>query len=155
MKNDNKHEFNIEENWRDGDPRDEQYVTYTVKYSNEASSLLLIELRITLDERTDNLMIMEVYIPVRSSEPKVLPPADYMIRILKSLADEGRFEHIPASLQNNPDNFFFQLDEPYRINACFYQEKYYKELVEWLREFLVKDGTITRILAAVESNGDK
>ena len=152
MKSDNEHEFLIVECSREGDPRDEQYVTYIVKYGNEALSLLLIELRITLDAGTDDLMIREVYIPISTSGPKVLPPADDMIGILKSLTDEGLFEHIPAAQQDNPDYFYFQLDDTYRINACFYQQKYYAELEDWLCEFLEKTSAITRVLKMVKSD---
>jgi len=151
MINDNKHSFNIEECYSEGDPRDEQYVTYIVKYNDEAS-LLLLELRITPSMTTDDLMIREVYIPGSTSEPKVFLPTEYMIEILKSLTDEGLFEHIPAKQQDDSDYFYFVLNEPYKIDACFYQEKYYKEIDQWLRNFLVEDGTIARIIEMVDSD---
>lgn len=148
MKNDNKHSFNIEECYREGDPRDEQYVTYIVKYNDEAS-LLLVELRIIYDVGMDDIMIREVFIPVHSSGPKVLSPYN-MIGILKSFTDEGLFEHIPAERQDESNNFFFRLIEPYKIDACFYQKKYYKEIERWLQKFLIEDGTIARIIEMID-----
>ncbi|MCH7820185.1 MAG: hypothetical protein IIB40_11630 [Candidatus Marinimicrobia bacterium] len=47
------------------------------------------------------------------------------------------------------------MNEPYRIVNCYYQKKYEQETNEWLQEFLVKDGTIARIIEMIDSEEEK
>ena len=142
--------FSIEDNFRSGDPIDEEIASYVVK-DDDDQFVLIVESRITLDEQIDGLVINRVAIIVDPDEPTMDLPATQLGRILARLANDGHIEPGDPVHLDSPGEYFLTLDEPYSIKGCYYQKGYEAEITNWLREFLIRDVTIARILAIIDT----
>jgi len=97
------------------------------------------------------LVINEVAIIVEPDEPTMEIPAKQLVEFLSSLAEhELVIPGTPVYL-DEPGEYLIPMDEPHRIESCYYQKNYEKESYEWLRGFLVNSGTIAKILAMIDS----
>ena len=146
--------FHIEEYHRGEDPLDLEIVTYAIKDQGN-QTLFVVESHITLDEKLDGLVINKVAIPVDPDEPQADVPATQLASILATLADEGLLEPGEPVHLDMPGEYVLRLDEPYKIGECYYQKGYEAETTNWLREFLIRDVTIARILAMLDSEEEK
>ena len=146
--------FHIEEYHRGEDPLDLEIVTYAIKDQGD-QTLLVVESHITLDESLDGLVINKVVIPVDPDEPQTDIPATQLAEILATLANEGLLEAGDPVHLDMPGEYILRLDETYKIKECYYQKGYEAETTNWLLEFLVREGTIARILAMLDSEEEK
>ena len=146
--------FELEENYRSGDPLEDEIASYVVKDDN-GQSVLVVESHIALDEEIDGLVIHKVSIPVDPDEPQIDVPATQLARILATLAGEGSLDPGEPGHLDSPGEYTLRLEEPYKITSCYYQKKYEAETNNWLQEFLVKEGTIARILEIVDAEEGK
>ena len=146
--------FQVEEYHRGEDPLDLEIVTYAIKDQGD-QTLFVVESHITLDENLDGLVINKVVIPVDPDEPQTDIPATLLARILATLADEGLLEAGDPVHLDMPGEYILTLEEPYKIKECYYQKGYEAETTNWLREFLIRDVTIVRILAMLDSEEEK
>ena len=142
--------FSIKENYRSGDPIDEEISSYIVKDDGN-KSVFIVESCIILDEQVDALVINKVSIIVDPAEPTMDVPATQLARILARLADDGHIVPGEPVHLDSPGEYFLTLDEPYKIKECYYQKGYEAEINNWLREFLIRDETITRILTIIDT----
>ena len=142
--------FELEENYRSGDPLEDEIASYVVK-DDDGQSVLVVESHIALDEEIDGLVIHKVSIPVDPDEPQIDVPATQLARILTRLANDGRIDPGESVHLDMPGEFTLRLEKPYKITSCYYQKKYEEETDNWLREFLANEGTIARILEMVDS----
>ena len=142
--------FELEENYRSGDPLEDEIASYVAK-DDDGKSVLVVESRITLDEQIDGLVIDRVAIIVDPDEPTMDVPATQLARILTRLANDGHIEPGEPVHLDSPGEYFLTLDEPYKIKECYYQKGFETETTNWLREFLIRDVTIARILAIIDT----
>ena len=142
--------FKLEENYRCGDPLEDEIASFVVK-DDDGQSVLVVESHIALDEEIDGLVIHKVSIPVDPDEPQIDVPATQLARILDTLAGEGSLDPGEPVHLDSPGEYTLRLEEPYKITSCYYQMKYEEETDNWLREFLANEGTIARILEMVDS----
>ena len=143
-------DFSLEEYYRGEDPLDLEIVTYAIKDQGD-QTLFVVESHITLDENLDGLVINKVVIPVDPDEPQTDIPATQLAGILATLANEGLLEPGDPVHLDMPGEYTLRLDEPYKIKECYYQKGYEAETTNWLREFLIEDDTVARIVEMVDS----
>ena len=142
--------YEIEIVYVDGDEGWEEIITFVVKDSKEQASFC-VKVDVGEAHNIDGLGVRKAWIPVSSSEVELSIPPEQLNDILALLEDEGKVESGEGGHANIPYNYYFTLEEPYRISTAFYQDRYYDEITEWLREFLAEDGTVARILSMVKT----
>ena len=142
--------FELEENYRSGDPIDEEIASFIVK-DDDGKSVLVVESLITLNEQIDSLVINKVAIIVDTDEPTMEIPAKQLAEFLSRLAEYEWVIPGPPVYLDEPEEYLIPMDKPHRIESCYYQKNFEIETFEWLREFLVNGGTIAKILAMIDS----
>ena len=145
--------YNIKYLHDNGEAGFDEVVTLVV--SDNIQSMFCVQVDIGEASGIDGIAIRKISIPVSpdGEELSILP--EKLNEILVSLEDEGKVKSSEEGFANIPYNYFLTLDEPHRISTAYYQEGYYDEITEWLREFLAEDGTVARIVAIIDSGGDK
>ena len=146
--------YSIEYLYDNGEAGFEEMVTYVVNGHN-IQAMFCIQVDIGEASGIDGIAVRKVSIPTSPDEEELSIPPEILNEVLVTLEDEGKVNSSEEGFANIPYNYFLPLDEPHRISTAYYQEGYYDEITESLREFLAEDGTVARIVAIVDSEGDK
>lgn len=142
--------YNIEFLYESGEAGFDEIVTYVVNGHN-IQALFCVQVDIGETRGIDGIAVRKISIPISpdGEELSILP--EKLNEVLVTLENEGKVKSSEGGFANIPYNYFLTVDEPQRISSAYYQKGYYDEITEILREFLVEDGTIARIVAMVDS----
>ena len=146
--------YDIEFLYESGEVGYDEIVTYVVNGHN-IQAMFCIQVDIGEASGIDGIAVRKVSIPISPDEEELSIPPEILNEVLVTLEDEGKVNSSEEGFANIPYNYFLPLDEPHRISTAYYQEGYYDEITEWLREFLAEDGTVEQILATLNPEEGK
>jgi len=141
--------YDIEYLHDNGEAGFDEVVTFVV--SDNIQSVFCVQVDVGEASGIDGIAIRKISIPISPDGVTLSIQPEKLNEILVSLEDEGKVTSSKDGFAKIPYNYLLILDEPSRISSAYYQEVYYDEITEWLRQFLAEDGTVDQILSAFNS----